>query len=114
LPVWNIDDFSAQCQLISIFQVGREFTYLLVRRDPDLQDMGIQCFGPINPNEFIKISEEILSVKNLYKTFKDKEGESWRERSFGNFFEKQLIWVLKMMQNLPYGKFECPAPFYRS
>ena len=107
--VWNIDNFNAPCQLISIVLAGREFTYLWVRRDHDLPDMDIRCFGPINPNEFIEISEEILSDKNLYKTFKDKERKSWFEQSFGNFLEKQLIWVLKTLPNLALGKFDYPT-----
>ena len=104
--VWNIDDFSAPCQLISIVLAGRELTFLWVRRDPELPDMDTRCFGPINPNEFIEISEEILSDKILYKTFKDIERESWLEQSFGNFLERQLIWILKVVQNQPFHKFD--------
>ena len=73
--VWNVDDFSAPCQLISIVLAGRELTYLWVRRDHETPDRDIRCFGPVNPNEFIEISEEILSDKNLYKTVKDKEAQ---------------------------------------
>ena len=107
--VWNIEDFSTPCQLISIVLAGRELTYLWVRRDHEIPDMDIRCFGPINPNEFIEISEEILSDKNLYKTVKDKEAQNWQEQSFGNFLERQLIWALKMVQNLPLIKVDFPV-----
>jgi hypothetical protein len=107
--VWAIDDFNAPCQVISIVLADREFTYLWVRRDHDLPDMEFRCFRPINQNEFIDISEEILSDKNLYKPFKDKEAGNWLEQSFGNFLEKQLIWALKTLQNLPLGKVNFPT-----
>lgn len=105
--VWNIDDFNAPCQLISIV-LAREFTYLWVRKDHDLPDMNIKCFGPINLDEFIEVSEEILSDENLYKEFKDNEGSYWLEKSFGQFLEKQLIWISKMVQNLPLGRSDHP------
>lgn len=104
--VWNIDDFSAPCQLISIVMAGGGYTFLWVRRDHDLPDMEILCFGPINPNKFIEVSEEILSDKNLYKKFKDKEQKSWLEQSFGNFLERQLISLSKILPNMPFGKFD--------
>ena len=107
--VWNIDDFNSPCQLISIVLAVQELTYLWVRRDNELSDMDLRCFGPINPNEFLEISEEILSDKNLYKPFKDEEARNWQEQSFGNFLEKQLIWVLKMVQNLPLVKINFPT-----
>ena len=107
--VWGIDDFNAPCQLISIVLAVREFTFLWVRRDHELPDVDFRCFGPINTDELIEISEEILSDKNLYKTFKDKEGVNWLEQSFGIFLEKQLLWVLKIVKNLPFGKFDYPA-----
>ena len=44
-----------------------------------------------------------------YKTFKDKEAQNWQEQSFGNFLEKQLIWALKMVRNLPLIKVEYPV-----
>ena len=107
--IWNIDDFSAPCQLISIVLAGRELTFLWVRRDPELPDMDTRCFGPINPNEFIEIAEAILSDKSLYKKFSDEEIKNWREQSFGNFLENELILVSKMIPNLPYGKFDYPV-----
>ena len=107
--VWNIDDFNAPCQLISIVLAAQELTYLWVRRDHELPDMDVRCFGPINPNEFVEISEEILSDRNLYKPFKDKETRSWNEQSFGDFLEKHLVWVSRMVQNISLNKVSIPA-----
>lgn len=97
--VWDIDNFSATCQLISIVLSGKEFTFLWVRRDPELPDMEIRCFGPLSPNEFTEIGEEILSDKSLYKKFSEEEIKDWHEQSFGNFLENELIWVSKIIQN---------------
>ena len=110
--VWDIDDFSAPCQLISIVLAGLELTYLWVRRNHELPDVDIRCFGPIYPNEFIEISEEILSDKNLDKPFEDEEAEKWQEQSFRSFLEKELIWALKMVQSQPLFKVNLPVGYF--
>jgi hypothetical protein len=106
--VWNIDDFNPPCQLISIVLAVQELSFLWVRRDNELPDMDLRCYGPINPNEFVQTSEEILSDKDLYKPFKDEEVRNWNEQSFGSFLEKQLVWVSRMVQNMSLTKVTIP------
>ncbi len=106
--VGDIDNFNAPCQLISLVLKASEFTYLWIRKDLELPDMDFRCFGPINLNEFIETSEEILSGRDLYKRFKEGESANWFVPSFGNFLEEHLIWVLKMEQNMLLVKANFP------
>ena len=90
--IWNIDDFNAPCQIISfVVHTNKDLTYLWVRKDPDVQDLDVRCYGPVTPQNFIETAELILSDKSLLANKgKDKE-RLWLYKSYGEYFENHLI-----------------------
>ena len=90
--IWNVDDFNSPCQIISFIVHGnKDLTYLWVRKDPDVQDLDVSCYGPITPQNFIETAELILSNKSLNASIGEDDGVLWPYKSYGEYLENHLI-----------------------
>ena len=90
--IWNIDDFNAPCQIISfVVHTNNDLTYLWVRKDPDVQDLDVRCYGPVTPQNFIETAELILSDKSLFENKGKDEERLWLYKSYGEYLENHLI-----------------------
>jgi len=110
--IWNIDDFNSPCQIISfVLHTDKDMTYLWVRKDPEIQDLDIKCYGPIVPQKFLETAELILSDKSLFMRIKDKE-RHWNYESYGAYLENYLIYLSKFISKQALNDNEFPSAIW--
>ena len=96
----NLDNFNPPCQIIVIVIPNQKFTFLWLRKDPDLPDKDIQCYRPINQDEFNQIAEMILSDEGMNKMFTDNAYPQTEQISLRMFIESQLIQASRNINQL--------------
>ena len=96
--VWNIDNFNSPCQIISfVVHANKDLTYLWVRKDPEIQDLDVKCYGRINPQNFLETAELILSDKLLYAKMVENKENTWPHESYGAYLENHLVSLSKFI-----------------
>ena len=96
--VWNIDNFNSPCQIISfVVHANKDLTYLWVRKDPEIQDLDVKCYGRINPQNFLETAELILSDKLLYAKMVENKENTWPHESYGAYLENHLVFLSKFI-----------------
>lgn len=96
--IWNVDDFNPPCQIISfVVHANKDLTYLWIRKDPEIQDLDVKCYGRIIPQNFFETAEMILSDKLLYAKMGENEEKLWPYKSYGAYLESNLISLSKFI-----------------
>lgn len=96
--IWNVDDFNPPCQIISfVVHTNKDLTYLWVRKDPDIQDLYVKCYGRIIPQNILETAELILSDKLLFAKLGENEERLRSYKSYGAYLENHLISLSKFI-----------------
>ena len=107
----RLENFNPPCQVIIIVIPNQQFTYLWLKKDPDLPDKDIQCYRPRNQTEFNQIAENILSNKYMNKIFMDKTYPQTKKMTWRKIIEPYLLQAsMNINQSIP--QFDIPEGLF--
>ena len=102
--LWNIDNFQAPCQVLSLTVANPRLSFIFVTKDNIRPDLEVKACGPFETFEVSDAMIQILSDKNLYRKLNDEEKKLWGEESFGNYLERSFLGILEIIKNQPLRK----------
>ncbi|MHB8397213.1 MAG: hypothetical protein ACYDAZ_08420 [Thermoplasmataceae archaeon] len=99
--LWNIDNFLAPCQVLSLTVANPRLSFIFVTKDKMRPDLEVKAYGPFETFEVSGAMIQILTDKNLYRKLSVEEKKYWREESFGDYLEGNFLGILEIIKNQP-------------